>query len=70
MCKMAMGMRMARLFMLVIGFCMLFFPGLPSAAEMEGPEVPGLDPEKVQVIKALSEIKIAEGAYAEHIHFK
>ena len=54
MCKVAMGMRMARLFMLVIGFCTLFFPGLPSAAEMEGPGVPGLDPEEVQ-INALSD---------------
>jgi subtilisin family serine protease len=55
MCKMAMGMRMARLFMLVIGFCMLFFPGLSSATDIEGPEVPGLDPEEVQEISALSD---------------
>ena len=48
MCKMAMGMRKVRLFMFVIGLCMLFSPGLSSAEEMKGPEVPGLDPEEVQ----------------------
>ena len=55
MCKMAMGMRKARFFMLVIGFCMLLFPGLPSAGETEGLEVPDLNPEEVQAIKALSD---------------
>ena len=55
MCKMVAGMRMARLFMFVIGFCMLFFHGLSSAAEMEGLEVSGLDPEEVQEINALSD---------------
>jgi len=55
MCKMAMGMRMARWFMWAIGFCMLFFPGLSSAAEMEGAEVPGLAPEEIQEISALSD---------------
>ena len=53
MCKMAMGMRKTRFFMLVIGFCMLLFPGVPSSGEMEGPEFPGLDPEEVQAIRAL-----------------
>ena len=55
MCKMVAGMRMARLFMFVIGFCMLFSPGLSSAAEMERLEVSGLDPEEVQEINALSD---------------
>ena len=55
MCKMAMGMRKARFFMLLIGFCMLLFSGLPSAGETEGLEVPDLNPEEVQAIKALSD---------------
>jgi hypothetical protein len=53
--KMAIVMRKARFFMVVIGFCMLLFSGLPSAGEMEGPEAPGLYPEEVQAIKALSD---------------
>ena len=55
MCKMAIITRKARFFMLVIGFCMLFFSGLPIAGETEGPEVPDLDPEEVRVVKALSD---------------
>lgn len=55
MSKMVMGMRMARLFILVIGFSVLFFPGLPSAEEMEGLEAPGLGPEEVQEINVLSD---------------
>ena len=48
-------MKKARFFMLVIGFCMLLFSGLSSAGETARSEAPDLDPEEVQVIKALSE---------------
>ena len=48
--EMAIVTRKPRFFMLVIGFCMLLFSGLPSAGEVEGPETPGLDQEEVQAI--------------------
>jgi len=54
-CKMVMGMSKALFFMVVIGSCVLVFSGLPLAGEMERPELPGLDPEEVQAIKALSD---------------
>ncbi len=53
--EMAIVARKARLFMLVIGFCMLLFSGLPSAGEMEGTEAPGLDPDTIGAIKAVSD---------------
>jgi len=53
--KMAVVIRKALFFMLVIGFCMLSFYGLPSAGETERPEAPGLDPDKIGAIKALSD---------------
>lgn len=55
MCKMAMGMRKTRFFMLGIGFCMLLFSAVPSSGEMEGPEATGLDAEEVRTIEALSD---------------
>ncbi len=55
MCKMVMGMRMARLFMFVMGFGMLFFPGVSPAAAVEGREISGLDPVEIQEIDALSD---------------
>lgn len=55
MCKMAMGMRKTRFFMLGIGFCMLLFSAAPSSGEMEGPEATGLDAEEVRTIEALSD---------------
>jgi len=54
-CKIATGMRKARFSMLVIGFCMLLFSGVPLAGEIGRPELPGLDPQEVQAIKALSD---------------
>ena len=53
--EMAIVARKARLFMLFIGLCMLLFSGLPSAGEMEGTEAPGLDPDTIGAIKAVSD---------------
>lgn len=53
--EMAVVMGKARFFMLVVGFYVLLFSGLPWAGEMEGAEASGLDPEEVQATKTLSD---------------
>lgn len=46
--------RLGFLFALVLGIYMLVFSGLLWAGEMEGEDAPDLEPQQVQVIKALS----------------